>query len=163
MIRSGYQWYLELGSKLVGRELVCVEKPDWLTVLAIGGVYEVEEVNGLRVAGSLVSGFSLTKFTLKGNVMVDWNRPLEMSALSTKKVVLVGTAKNGNKLVESYNGAIYRAEPETGRVVNSGPERYITNVVEPWEEAFKQYCLEEVDKTEEEIFRRGFEFGRDCK
>ena len=159
MIKSGYQWFVELGPSLVGRELVCVEKPGWLTKkLTVGEVYKVEDNKGLRVAGYLLSGFDLTKFTLKEKTVIDWTKPIVTDRGT--EAHFIGFNKKGQAVTEIGLGEhIATVDAATGEGVYQTLLKVI-NELEPWEEAWNTLSKAEQANLYQYLFKKAFELGQ---
>jgi hypothetical protein len=95
--------------------------------------------------------------------MIDWSKPLVVKNFNNINVTLVGTTLGGNVIIKNSSGTLIEVEADTGRILDHR-NFFVTNYKEPWREAFEQYCIEEEDDgTEEYIFKRGFELGRNWK
>jgi hypothetical protein len=94
--------------------------------------------------------------------LVNWSRPIQLYHTKEKLHFVGWSCDDRTALVETtYSSVVYRANKNSGHIVGVG---HVCNIKEPWEKAFEQYKLEEPDDgTEEYIFKRGFEFGRNCK
>ena len=94
--------------------------------------------------------------------MIDWNKPLQVLSFQNPDVTKVGIANNGQVIVESATGTLYRACPETGTIDVIGRPK-VTNRLEPWEQAWKQYNDTHqlaMYMKEEDYFKHVFELGR---
>jgi hypothetical protein len=95
--------------------------------------------------------------------MIDWSKPLELRG---NPVAYIGPMPSKELLVVlTHNNLLYRVNIKTGKVENFIDDTWkVQNVKPDWEKAFDQYCIEEDDdRTEEYIFKRGFELGRSWK
>lgn len=93
--------------------------------------------------------------------MIDWNKPLEWRG---EGIFFVGRLPKGAfAALYSYSWGLVTVCTITGAVKYNNTITYVTNKVEPWEEAFKQYtATHHYDRAEEYIFKKGFEAGRSC-
>jgi hypothetical protein len=103
-------------------------------------------------------------FTKERTTMLDLQKPLGIftqhnTFLTTAQYRF--TTKTGIIVVETDSGYIYSCHKD-GRCVGSSQK--LANTIPDWEKAFGQYKLEEPeDCTEDYIFQRGFEAGRNWK
>jgi hypothetical protein len=94
---------------------------------------------------------------------VDLTKPLTVAGWGDFHYI--GKNQQGQLIVESTSGTIYRADPKTLKL--SSPSQgsyYLTNKLEPWEEAFLSHTsFRSKFMTEEEYFKHVFELGRSWK
>lgn len=90
---------------------------------------------------------------------VDWNKPLVVNNFLNKEVKLVGSTLLGDKILETKNGTLFKASAHSGRILDNR-DFYVTNRVEPWEEAWKTFDQNPMYLSEKEYFKKIFELGR---
>ncbi len=93
---------------------------------------------------------------------VDLSKPL--TVVGWCDFFYIGKDKKGQLVIESDGGILHRVDPKTLQVACSTGSYYLTNKLEPWEEAFlSRTSFRSKFMTEEEYFKHVFELGRSWK
>jgi hypothetical protein len=93
--------------------------------------------------------------------MLDLTKPL--TVVGWCDFFYIGKDQQGRLIVESTNGTIYRADPKTFKISCSTGPYYLTNKLEPWEQAYKEAKCRDSYMMEKDYFKYVFELGRSWK